>query len=156
MIPLGCVLAVLGFLARVQAVIGGVTVPALWLAAAAVVLACLAVLMLAAGLRVGVGSDSVASVSPMNLLAEAREARVIGRLDAETTLRLVTLDAARAIELERDVGSLVPGKWGDLVAIDLPGPVDAGLVTGTVLSRPLGAIALTLLGGREVYRRGAH
>ena len=48
MIPVACVLAALGFLARCQAVIGGVTFPALWLAAAAVALACLGVCLLAA------------------------------------------------------------------------------------------------------------
>ena len=48
MMPLACVLAVLGFLARCQAVIAGITFPALWLAAAAVALACLAVCLLAA------------------------------------------------------------------------------------------------------------
>lgn len=48
MIPVACVLLVLGFLARCQAVIAGVTFPALWLAAAAVALACLGVCLLAA------------------------------------------------------------------------------------------------------------
>ena len=49
-IPAACVLLVLGFLARCQAVIGGVTFPALWLAAAAVALAALAGCLLAARL----------------------------------------------------------------------------------------------------------
>jgi 5-methylthioadenosine/S-adenosylhomocysteine deaminase len=111
--------------------------------------------MLARGLRVGLGTDSVASVHPLDLLAEAREARAIGGLDAEAALRLATADAARALGLEAEIGGLRPGKWGDLVALDLPGAVDEGLLADTVLSRPPEAVALTLLAGREVYRRGA-
>lgn len=109
--------------------------------------------MIARGLRVGVGTDSVASVTPLDLLAEAREAREIGALTADQAVRLITADAARALGLEAECGSLAPGRWGDLVALDLPGAVDASRLTDTVLTRPRGAIRLTVLGGREVYRQ---
>ncbi|HTS87917.1 MAG TPA: amidohydrolase family protein [Gemmatimonadales bacterium] len=107
------------------------------------------------GLRVGVGTDSVASLAPLDLRAEAREARVIGGLDGAAALRLITSEAARALGLEREVGSLAPGKWGDLVALDLPETVDVTHLADTVLSLPPGAVALTMVAGREVYRRGA-
>ena len=105
------------------------------------------------GIRVGVGTDSVASVTPLDLLAEVRAAREIAGLDPEAALRLATLEAARALGLDREVGSLVPGKWGDLVALDLPGTVDASRLAGTVLSRVNDDVRLTLVGGRDVYRR---
>lgn len=105
------------------------------------------------GIRVGVGTDSVASVTPLDLLAEARAAREIGGLDPEAAVRLATVEAARALGLERDIGSLVPGKWGDVVALDLPGTVDASRLAGTVLSRVNTDVRLTLVGGRVVYRR---
>jgi 5-methylthioadenosine/S-adenosylhomocysteine deaminase len=112
--------------------------------------------MLRRGLRIGLGTDSVASVSPLDLLAEARAARAIGGLGAEATLRLVTLGGARALGLEREVGSLVPGKWGDLVAWDLPGAVDASRLADTLLSLPRSSVRRTVLGGREVYQRPDH
>jgi cytosine/adenosine deaminase-related metal-dependent hydrolase len=110
--------------------------------------------MLRRGLRVGVGTDSVASVSPMDLLAEARLAREVGELDADSALRLATLDAARALGVERDVGSLRRWKWGDLAVVDLPGAVDAPRLAGTLLARAHNDVRLTLVAGREVYRRG--
>ncbi len=111
--------------------------------------------MLGRGLRVGVGTDSVASVSPLDLLAEARAAQAIGGLTAEQALRLVTVDAARALGLDGEVGTLVPGKWGDLAVLALPGVVDASHLMDTVVTRLLGDVYLTVLSGREVYRRGA-
>jgi 5-methylthioadenosine/S-adenosylhomocysteine deaminase len=111
--------------------------------------------LLARRVRVGVGTDSVASVSPLDLLAEVRAAREVAGLGAEQALRLVTADAARALGLDRDCGSLAPGKWADLVAMDLPGPVDASQLPDTLVTRPLEAVRLTILGGREVYRRAA-
>ena len=106
------------------------------------------------GIRVGVGTDSVASVSPLDLFAEARAAGQLAGLSAGQMLALVTLDAACALGLEAGVGSLLPGKWADLVALDLPPRVDAAQLEDTVLARPRTACRLTLLGGRVVYRRG--
>jgi 5-methylthioadenosine/S-adenosylhomocysteine deaminase len=109
--------------------------------------------MLRRGLRVGVGTDSVASVAPLDLLAEVRAAREIAGLDAEVAMRLVTIDAARALGLDRDIGTLKQGKWGDLIAMDLPGAVDEGRLAGTLLARMNNDVRLTVVGGREVYRR---
>ena len=75
-------------------------------------------------------------------------------LDATAALRLVTRDAARALGLEAELGGLVSGKWGDLAVLTLPGTVDAANLMDTVLTRPTGDVYLTVLAGREVYRRG--
>jgi 5-methylthioadenosine/S-adenosylhomocysteine deaminase len=71
------------------------------------------------GLRVALGTDSAASVDSLDLLAEAREARVQAGLSAEAAIRLLTLDGARALGMEAATGSLEPGKWADLVVIRL-------------------------------------
>lgn len=109
--------------------------------------------MLQRELPVGVGTDSVASVAPLDLLAEARAAQRLAGLTAEAALRLATLGAARALGLDGQVGSLAPGKWGDLVLMDLPGPVDAARLADTLLSRQPSDIRATFLAGREVWRR---
>jgi 5-methylthioadenosine/S-adenosylhomocysteine deaminase len=109
--------------------------------------------MLDRGLRVGVGTDSVASVSPLDLLAEVRAARDLGGLSAELALALVTISAARALGLEAEIGSLRPGKWGDLTAVDLGEAVDGARLADTVVSRGVAAVRLAVVGGLEVFRR---
>jgi 5-methylthioadenosine/S-adenosylhomocysteine deaminase len=83
--------------------------------------------LLDAGVRVGLGSDSVASNNRMDLLEEARLAALfqrarLGRHDAVTTgeaLRLATLGGAEALGLGDRIGSLEPGKDADLAALSL-------------------------------------
>jgi 5-methylthioadenosine/S-adenosylhomocysteine deaminase len=83
-----------------------------------------------AGVRVGLGTDSVGSNNRTDLLEEARVASVLHRaglrspdyLPAEELLRLCTLDGARALGLEDRIGSLEPGKDADLCAVSLAAP----------------------------------
>ena len=66
-----------------------------------------------AGVPVGLGTDSVVSVGALDLWAEARAAG----LEGEDALRMLTLEGARALCLERVVGSLDVGKQGDLAVL---------------------------------------
>jgi cytosine/adenosine deaminase-related metal-dependent hydrolase len=83
--------------------------------------------LLDAGVRVGLGSDSVASNNRMDLLEDARLAALfqsarLARHDALTTaeaLRLATLGGAMALGLGDRVGSLEVGKDADLAAFSL-------------------------------------
>ncbi len=65
--------------------------------------------MLDHGIRVGIGTDSVASVAPCDLLAEGRAASALAGLQPEEVLRLCTLEGARSLSLENEIGSLTPG-----------------------------------------------
>jgi 5-methylthioadenosine/S-adenosylhomocysteine deaminase len=109
--------------------------------------------LLDAGLRVGAGTDSVASVHPMDLLAEARMAAGLAGLGPGPALDLVMLGAARALGLESGIGSLAPGKWGDCAVIELPRGTGREAVAGAILHTGPGDVAATFLAGREVYRR---
>ncbi|HEY7027211.1 MAG TPA: amidohydrolase family protein [Gemmatimonadales bacterium] len=108
--------------------------------------------MLDLGIRVGIGTDSVASVAPCDLLAEGRAASALARLQSEDVLRLCTLEGARALGLGNEVGSLTPGKWGDLVAFRLPGPVDGARLADTLVTRRSDGVLATFLAGRQVWR----
>jgi len=108
--------------------------------------------LLAARIRVGVGTDSVASVGELDLLAEARAARTLAGLDAGRALALCTVGAARALGLEAELGGLRAGKWGDCVVIRCPpGPAAARPEEIALASGPRDVLA-TYVGGREVYR----
>ncbi len=106
------------------------------------------------GLRVALGTDSVASVDSLDLLAEAREARVQAGLSAEAAIRLLTLDGARALNMEGDVGSLQPGKWADLVVIrpSHPPALPPSLAAEAILLGQPEAILATFVAGRPVYQ----
>jgi cytosine/adenosine deaminase-related metal-dependent hydrolase len=81
--------------------------------------------MLAAGVRVVVGTDSLASNPDLSLLAELRH---IGQthpaVSPETILRLGTLHGAEALGLAERLGSIAPGKEASLVVANLENPAD--------------------------------
>ncbi len=78
-----------------------------------------------AGLRCGLGTDSVASVPSTDMFAEVREAMAVANLSPEQGMRLATMDAARAIGLGDEIGTLESGKWADLcfIRMDTNGPL---------------------------------
>ena len=82
-----------------------------------------------AGVNVAVGTDGAASNNDLDLLGETRTAALLAKavagsasaLDAHRALRMATLNGARALGLEQQIGSLEVGKFADLVAFDLSG-----------------------------------
>ncbi len=104
---------------------------------------------LAAGVRVGLGTDSVVSVGRLDLLAEARLVQKQVGLTADQALELCTRQAARALGLD-DTGTLRPGKWADCTVIRLP--PGEGTPSDRVLASSPDHVLLTCVAGREVYR----
>jgi 5-methylthioadenosine/S-adenosylhomocysteine deaminase len=83
--------------------------------------------LLGAGVNLGLGTDGAASNNRLDLFGEMRLAALLAKgtscdaaaLPAAAALRMATLDAARALNLDSQIGSIVPGKRADLVAVDL-------------------------------------
>lgn len=81
----------------------------------------------ARGINMALGTDSAASNNRLDLFGEMRLAALLAKvatgdpavLPAAAVLTAATLGGARALGLERDIGSIVAGKKADLTAVDL-------------------------------------
>jgi 5-methylthioadenosine/S-adenosylhomocysteine deaminase len=81
----------------------------------------------ARGVNVALGTDGAASNNRLDVFGEARLAALVAKvsgddaaaLPAGMALRMATLDGAAALGLDREIGSLVPGKQADAVAVNL-------------------------------------
>jgi 5-methylthioadenosine/S-adenosylhomocysteine deaminase len=78
-----------------------------------------------AGVVVGLGTDGAASNNDLDMFEAMRQAAFLAKLQtndpravpARTALEMATIDGARALGMERDVGSLEPGKRADAIAV---------------------------------------
>jgi len=86
--------------------------------------------LLEAGVKVGLGTDGAASNNDLNMFGEmgtaARVHKVIAGdptvVDARQALSMATLEAARVLGLDDELGSLEVGKRGDMIVLDLDVP----------------------------------
>lgn len=118
-----------------------------------------------AGIRIGIATDSPASTPSFDMFDELRAAIYAARareqrpdaLGAAEALELATLGGARALGLEHDRGSLVPGKRADLSVLSLSGspflPWEDP-VTATVLGGSPERVLATLVSGKTRYEKG--
>ncbi len=82
-----------------------------------------------AGVNVAIGTDGAASNNDLDLLGETRTAALLAKavaqsataLDAHRALRMATLNGARALGLDEQIGTLEIGKFADIAAFDLSG-----------------------------------
>jgi len=121
--------------------------------------------LMKAGIRVGIGSDSVASNNRMDVLDEARLAVLIHRaatrrhdaFGAHQALELATIGGARALGLESRIGSLEIGKDADLAAfrIDIPRTTPIGdPYSAAIFALPGRSAELVTVRGRVLVDRG--
>jgi 5-methylthioadenosine/S-adenosylhomocysteine deaminase len=119
----------------------------------------------AAGARVGVGTDSPASAPSFDFFEELRTVLLAARaraarpdvLSPAEVLELGTLGSARALGLDGEVGSLVPGKRADVAVVSmagssyLPWEEPAGAV---VLGGSPDRVVATYVDGEPRYEKG--
>jgi len=83
--------------------------------------------LLQAGVNIGLGTDGAASNNRLDLFAEMRLAALLAKgstgdataMPVHKALECATLGGARALGLQEKIGSIVPGKLADLVAVNL-------------------------------------
>lgn len=86
--------------------------------------------LLRAGVKVGLGTDGVASNNDLDLFDEMNTAAILHKLnsndptvlDARTVVEIATIGGARALGMEDQIGSLEPGKKADMILLDMMQP----------------------------------
>lgn len=82
------------------------------------------------GMNVTIGTDGAASNNDLDLFGELQTAAMLAKvvaedataLSAHKALEMATLNGARALGRDQELGSLVAGKLADLIAVDLSDP----------------------------------
>ncbi len=90
---------------------------------------CPAADLVQAGVNVALGTDGAASSNHLDLFSEMRLAALLAKavsgdaaaVDARQALEMATLNGARALGLEAEIGSLEPGKSADMIAVSCAG-----------------------------------
>lgn len=122
--------------------------------------------LLASGLTLAIGTDSLGSNEDLDLFNELRALATIARAQggaatdeaalARRLLALATIEGARAIALDDQLGSLTPGKLADVAILDLPA-ADLACDPYRALLNEGGAacVRCTILGGKIAYEAAA-
>lgn len=82
-----------------------------------------------AGVNVAIGTDGAASNNDLDVMGEMRMAALLAKavssdasaVPAHAALRMATLNGAKALGLDSEIGSLEPGKCADIAAVRLDG-----------------------------------
>lgn len=104
--------------------------------------------MLEANLPLALGSDFSPSNWILGMLTVAGIAARTLRMKSEEIIRGITINAAKALGLDRRVGSLKPGKSADIVILQEPTYRRIGYTLGE------GAVDKVLIDGKEIVRDG--
>ena len=118
--------------------------------------------MLEGGVKVSLGADGAPCNNRLDMLTEMRTAALLQKarrdpqtLPARTALRMATIEGARALGLDKEVGSLEVGKRADLIVLNLdklhllPQP---DLVSTIVYSAERADVETVMIDGRVVMR----
>lgn len=126
---------------------------------------CKVPLMLEHGVNIALGCDGGPSNNDYDMIREMKLAAIIHKavtydpliVPAETVLEMATINGARALGLEQEIGSLEIGKKADLVVVDLdrlhttPSP---NLVSTLVYAATGGEVDTVVVDGKVVVKEG--
>ncbi|HWV21121.1 MAG TPA: amidohydrolase family protein [Devosia sp.] len=91
---------------------------------------CPVVKLKAAGVTVALGTDNVAANNSYDMIAEMRVAGLVAShregvaqpISSAELVRMATIEGAKALGLDHEIGSLEIGKAADIIAVDMRGP----------------------------------
>jgi len=121
--------------------------------------------MLERGISVSLGADGAACNNRLDMFTEMRTAALLQKalhgpevLPAARALRMATLEGARALGLEKEIGSLEIGKRADVIVVDLAqshsSPQRDDVISALVYSAGRSDVRTTIIDGRVVMRDG--
>src|ERR1041385_2655479 len=118
--------------------------------------------MLARGISVSLGADGAACNNRLDMFTEMRSAALLQKalhgpevLPAARALRMATIDGARAMGLDGEIGSLEVGKRADVIVVDLGqshSMPSRDAVSALVYSAQAADVRVTIIDGRIVMR----
>src|SRR5258708_3976877 len=120
--------------------------------------------MLARGIPVSLGADGAACNNRLDMFTEMRTAALLQKLahgpealPAGRVLRMATIDGARALGLENEIGSLEAGKCADVIVVNLNqlhSTPQSDVVSALVYSAVASDVLATVIDGQVLMRDG--
>jgi cytosine/adenosine deaminase-related metal-dependent hydrolase len=118
-----------------------------------------------ARIRLGFGSDSVASNNVCDILEEARFAVLSARtlcdakrfIEPKEAIETATLGGAKSLGLESKIGTLEIGKQADLIVVSLENAAQQpvhDVYSALLFASNARDVRLTMVAGEEIYRDG--
>ena len=118
--------------------------------------------MLARGIPVSLGADGAACNNRLDMFTEMRTAALLQKalhgpevLPAARALRMATIDGARAMGLDKEIGSIEAGKRADMIVVDvseLHAAPTGDVVSALVYSAQASDVRATIIDGQIVMR----
>jgi len=120
--------------------------------------------MLERGITVSLGTDGCASNNDLDMLLEMDTTAKVHKvaemdptvMDAETVLRMATIEGARALGMDDSIGSIEAGKCADIIILDMNKPHLTPLYNGysQVVYAATGAdVATSIINGQVVMEQ---
>src|SRR5207253_3683180 len=120
--------------------------------------------MLERGISVSIGADGSPCNNRLDMFTEMRTAALLQKvqhgadiLPARRVLRMATIDGARALGLEKEVGSLEVGKRADVIVVKLDqlhSSPEGDSVSALVYSAEASDVRATIIDGQVLLRDG--